>query len=130
MPRPFPYPTHRAKSLRVNQTEMEKRLWRHLRDRRKFGTKFRRQAPIGPYIVDFVSFDLKIIVELDGGQHSIQKDAPRTAFLEQEGFEVIRFWNNEIAENIDGVLLRIRTTVDMKRRQDPPSLDGRELEGG
>lgn len=98
-----------AKRLRRSQTEAEARLWHHLRDRGLNGCKFRRQVPIGPHVADFVSWDAKLIVELDGSQHATQeaKDEMRTLYLQKRGYSVLRFWNNEVFENIDGVLLTI-----------------------
>lgn len=100
-----------AKDLRKNSTEVEKLLWYHLRRERMGGMKFRRQEPIGKYIVDFVCFSKKLIIELDGGQHaedeSKKKDDVRDAWLRSRGFTVIRFWNNEILSNLYGVLEEI-----------------------
>jgi very-short-patch-repair endonuclease len=93
-----------ARSLRKNQTEAERRLWRELRQR-AIGVRFRRQAPIGPYIVDFVSFERKLVIELDGGQHlENPKDEIRDAWLTQSGLRVLRFWNNEVLANTEGVM--------------------------
>ena len=80
-------------------------LWNILRRRQVSGYKFRRQAPIGPYIVDFLCLEIRLVIEVDGGQHSEQAnyDARRTAWLESEGFKVIRFWNNEVLEETDSV---------------------------
>ena len=85
---------------------MERRLWYHLRDRRLGGAKFRRQLPIGPYIVDFVCVEIRLVIELDGGQHSEQVayDAARTAFIEHEGYRVVRFWNDEVLKETEAVL--------------------------
>ena len=100
-----------AKQLRNSETEAEKFLWTLLRAKKLNGVKFRRQAPIGVYVVDFVSFEKKLIIEIDGGQHSAEKnkeyDGIRTRWLESQGFRVIRFWNNDISQNIDGVITRI-----------------------
>jgi very-short-patch-repair endonuclease len=98
-----------ARHLRVNQTDVERRIWFRLRDRRLFGLEFRRQVPIGPFIGDFVCREHSLIVELDGGQHAsrIVADDRRTEWLERHGWRVIRFWNNDVIENIDGVLWRI-----------------------
>jgi very-short-patch-repair endonuclease len=92
--------------LRHNQTEAETRLWRVLRMHQLNGVHFRRQHAIGPYIVDFCSPSHKLIIELDGGQHLDQQeyDAERTAYLEAKGYHVLRFWNNEVMENLDGVV--------------------------
>ena len=97
-----------ARKLRNNLTEAEKKLWYHLRAYRKQGIKFRRQHPIGPYFPDFVNLAGKLIVELDGGQHFQSKaDQVRDAWLKKEGFTVLRFWDNEVLENIEGVLEKI-----------------------
>ncbi len=85
-------------------TESEKLLWSKLRNRR-IGVKFRRQQPIGKYIVDFVSFEKKLVIEVDGGQHMDSfADQKRDLYLRDAGFEVLRLWNNEVLGNIDGVL--------------------------
>ncbi len=99
-----------AIELRNKATDVECLLWRRLRNRRLEGVKFRRQQPIEEYIVDFVSFDKKLVIELDGGQHSENPgyDAQRDACLRANGFLVLRFWNNDVIENIDGVLEGIR----------------------
>lgn len=103
----------RQRELRRNATDAEKRLWSKLRNRQLDGLKFRRQSPIGRYIVDFVVESRKVILELDGGHHALQleTDAERTRVLESMGYIVMRFWNNEVIENIDGVLLDIRDTI-------------------
>ena len=93
-----------ARTLRQNQTDAEKKLWRLLRDRQLNGCKFRRQHPIPPYIVDFFCEEIGLIVEVDGGQHTPEKDAKRSEFLNQNNFKILRFWNNEVLENIKGVL--------------------------
>jgi very-short-patch-repair endonuclease len=97
----------RAKELRRNQTDAEQILWQKLRSRQLGGFKFRRQVPVGPYFADFLCLEARVIVEVDGGQHSEAKDAARTEALEKAGYRVIRFWNNEVIENIDGVLVRL-----------------------
>ena len=100
----------RARGLRRASTEAEKLLWQKLRARQLGGAKFRRQTPIGPYIVDFVSFEHRLVVEIDGGQHNMpqgrQHDLERTAWLKAQGFRVLRFWNNQVLTNIKGVLER------------------------
>jgi very-short-patch-repair endonuclease len=105
--------TAKARSLRKNQTDVEKLLWQQLRNRRLCNYKFRRQFSIAPYIVDFVCIELKLIIELDGGQHAhqAQYDDQRTLFLEQRGFKVLRFWNNEVIDNMEGVLESIRLAI-------------------
>ena len=96
----------RARELRRHATDAEKILWRALRDRDAINAKFRRQVPIGNYIVDFVCHAERLIIEIDGGQHAEQSqaDTRRTEFLEAEGYRVLRFWNNEVLKNLDGVL--------------------------
>ncbi len=104
--------TEKARALRKRSTEAERLLWSHLGAKRLGGLKFRRQEPIGRYIVDFVSFDRSLIVELDGGQHLQEKaeDDERTRWLESQGFRVLRFWNNEVMRNVLTVLKKIRET--------------------
>ena len=106
-----------AKELRYSETEAEKFLWTLLRAKKLNGVNFRRQAPIGVYVVDFISFEKKLIIEIDGGQHSDAKnkeyDEIRTKWLESQGFRVIRFWNNDISTNIDGVITRITEALEM-----------------
>ncbi len=94
-----------AKQLRKDQTDVEKILWKHLRLKQINGFKFRRQQPIGVYIVDFVCFEIKLIIELDGSQHieEKEKDAARDSWLKLQGFTVLRFWNNDIKNNKAGV---------------------------
>jgi very-short-patch-repair endonuclease len=102
-------PTKLAQTLRNNATDCERLLWLDLRQRRFGGHKFSRQIPIGPYVCDFVCRRAKLVIELDGGQHSANADADarRTRFLEAAGYKVIRFWNHEVIENRDGVLQAI-----------------------
>lgn len=94
-----------AKRLRREMTEAERKLWYALRDRRFAGWKFRRQETIDPYIVDFVCCSARLIIEVDGGQHSPNVDAERTRDLERQGYRLIRFWNNEVMDNLEGVLI-------------------------
>ena len=103
----------RARKLRRNSTDVERKLWHRIRDKQIDEFRFRRQRPIGKYIVDFVCLDAKLIVELDGGQHAgdAAYDQRRTAFLESLGYAVLRFWNNEVIENMDGVLQRLHETL-------------------
>jgi very-short-patch-repair endonuclease len=95
----------RARSLRRKMTETERLLWSKLRNRRFGQFKFRRQIPLGHYIVDFVCFDRRLVLELGGGQHTLQReyDATRTRWLEEQGFRVVRFWNHELREDKDAV---------------------------
>ncbi|WP_176592591.1 endonuclease domain-containing protein [Sphingobium sp. EM0848] len=106
----------RAKTLRRNATEAEKRLWNALRE--KFpNQKFRRQVPYGPYVADFLNFAGKLIIEVDGATHAerTQQDAARTRYFEAQGYQILRFWNYEVMENLDGVLTRI--SLSLKERE-------------
>jgi very-short-patch-repair endonuclease len=96
----------RARQLRKNPTDAERLLWQKLRLWQVDGCKFRRQQPLGPYIVDFVCLQKRLIVELDGGQHAQQKDYDkgRDGWLVGQGFLVLRFWNNDALKNIDGLM--------------------------
>lgn len=102
-----------AKLLRKNMTDAERLLWKYLRSKQVEGVKFRRQEPIGKYIVDFVSFEKRVVIEIDGGQHSDHqlKDAARDEWLKSQGFFVLRFWNHEVLRHIDAVVLKIADTV-------------------
>lgn len=118
----------RARSLRRNMTEAEKKLWAILRNRNVGGAQFRRQVPVGPYIADFLCGDAGLIVEADGGQHADNAaDAARDQFLRQRGFQVMRFWNNEILSNLDGVAAKILIALETTphpptaARRAPPS---------
>lgn len=96
------------RSLRGQQTDAERKLWFALRDRRLGGFKFVRQEAIGPYIVDFVCRERGLVIEVDGGQHAENKnDARRDAYLTSERYRVLRFWNNDVLINREGVLLSI-----------------------
>ena len=103
----------RARKLRENQTDVESKLWSRLRDRQIRGAKFRRQYPIGPYIADFCCVEQALIIELDGGQHADQSsaDQQRTNLMKNLGYRVLRFWNNEVHSNIEGVLERISEAI-------------------
>jgi len=109
-------PTQRAQELRANATDAERLLWVYLSARKVAGVGFNRQVPIGPFICDFVSRSAKLIVEVDGGQHdsNAAADDVRTGYLEAQGFRVIRFWNNQVLEQIEGVVGEIeRALADM-----------------
>jgi very-short-patch-repair endonuclease len=102
----------RARKLRASQTEAERKLWYALRDRRLAGLKFRRQHPQGSYTLDFFCEAAGLVVEVDGGQHSEETDAARTAYLEANGLLVLRLWNNEVLGNLEGCLVRIRELAE------------------
>ena len=102
----------RARRLRVDATDAERRLWYRLRSRQIGGAKFVRQDPIGPYVADFVCRELKLIIEVDGGQHATDKrDAVRDEWLSDRGYRVLRFWNNDVLANTDGVLESIAAAL-------------------
>jgi adenine-specific DNA-methyltransferase len=110
-----------ATPLRRDMTDVERKLWYALRNRQLGGFKFRRQATIGTYIVDFLCADANLVVELDGGQHDAAADAPRTAYIEARGYRVIRFWNIDVNESFDGVLQIIADAAAEGRRRRPSS---------
>lgn len=105
--------TARARSLRCAMTDAEHLLWRALRGKQLNGHRFRRQHPIGKYIADFACIEQKIVIELDGGQHQEQQvyDGQRSTFLAAQGWEILRFWNNDVLNNLDGVLSVIAKEV-------------------
>jgi very-short-patch-repair endonuclease len=108
-------------------TEAEKHLWWAVKDRRLQGYKFRRQHPVGPYVLDFACTECGVAIEIDGGQHvENARDVLRTAWLESEGWQVMRFWNNEILTNMPGVL---ETLLAALQRSPSPSLSLNEGEG-
>ena len=105
-----------ARVLRQNPTDAERRLWRHLRRKGLSGLRFRRQAPIGPYIADFYFAAQSLVIEIDGGQHCASADAARDAWLARHGYRVLRFWNNDVLSNTEAVLAAI-----LEGTQIPPS---------
>jgi very-short-patch-repair endonuclease len=125
--------TERSRRLRRDSTDAEHRLWYRLRARRLGGHKFVRQEPIGPFIVDFVCRERRLVIEVDGSQHAESKrDAARDKWLVDHGYRVLRFWNNEVFGNIDGVLETIVTAlaVDTPPHPDPlPASGEREKQG-
>ncbi len=107
--------TRKARELRSNPTAAERPLWVHLSASKRSGIRFNRQFPIGPFVCDFVARSIKLVIEVDGGQHDGQsdEDATRTRYLQSQGFRVIRFWNNQVLEQIDAVVAEIeRATAD------------------
>jgi primosomal protein N' (replication factor Y) len=101
--------TAKARSLRTGMTDAEHKLWYALRHKQLNNHRFRRQHPIGKYFADFACIEQKLLIELDGGQHQdqIEYDEQRTAFLQKNGWQVLRFWNNDVMSNLDGVLSTI-----------------------
>jgi very-short-patch-repair endonuclease len=123
--------TNTARHLRSRQTEAEKLVWKYLRARQLEGFKFRRQQPIDKFIVDFICLELRIIIEIDGGQHSIDKeiDAGRDNYLRNAGFKILRFWNHEVLENISGVIETIRNQCLVHPPLTPPVKGGGKESG-
>ncbi len=108
-------------------TDAEKLLWSHLRVRQLGGLKFRRQHPIGKYVVDFVCLSKKTIIEVDGGQHAIEseQDLLRDKWLKEEGYIVLRYWNDQVLKEIDSVLEDIVNKMEITLPQPLPSREGR-----
>ena len=100
-----------ARRLRRDMTDTERKLWAQLRSRQLENVKFRRQHPLGRYVLDFFAEDHRLVVELDGGQHTAEGDAERTAWLVAHGCRVMRFWNHEVMKQLDDVLEMIRQAV-------------------
>ncbi len=117
----------KARVLRSNLTDAEQVLWRHIRLRQIDNHKFRRQRPVGPYIVDFVCLEKKLVIEVDGGQHSDNKayDAARDQWLNTQGYRVLRFWNNDVLTNIEGVMEIVQRAMD-----EPPPVSSPGFGGG
>ena len=109
-----------ARKLRNKLTDAEQALWRHIRNRQLYGYKFRRQTPIGKYIVDFVCFEKRLIVELDGGQHEMHQDEDnrRSKGFESQGFKVIRFWNHDVLKQVEA----IKEVIALNLITPPPDL--------
>ena len=116
-------PTLRSRELRNNPTDAERKLWGALSNRRLNGVRFNRQVPIGPFICDLVARAPKLIIEVDGGQHAIEAvaDASRSRFPRERGYRVIRFWNNDVLQNIEGVVEAIVQTLADMPSPTPPA---------
>ena len=114
-------PTLRSRELRNNATEAERKLWSHLSARKLRGIRFNRQFPVGQFICDFVSREKRLVIEIDGGQHAMntEYDDRRTRFLNAQGYVVLRFWNNEVIDNLNGVLTRIGEALDNRPSPNP-----------
>ncbi len=110
-----------AKALRKQMTDAERLLWRHLRDRRLGGWKFKRQYPVGPYIVDFICVERNIVIEVDGGQHAEaeEQDKERSAYLNRMGYQVFRFWNNQVLQETEPVLEAIFAILSEGEQNSP-----------
>jgi very-short-patch-repair endonuclease len=116
----------RARSLRAASTDAERRIWRSLRSRQLMGCKLRRQHPIGPYIVDFICLERRLVIELDGSQHqeAVEHDAAQEALVRKRGFVVPRLWNNDVLRETRVALEKIRTVALLGRPSPPPSPTG------
>ena len=119
---------HRAAELRRNQTEAETKLWAYLRAHQANGVHFRRQHAIGNFVVDFCAPRKKLIIEVDGGQHLEQEeyDAERTRFRELQGYKVLRFWNDEILKDIEGVMRVILDVLENGDRFNMANIQGND----
>jgi very-short-patch-repair endonuclease len=118
----------RARKLRADMTDAERKIWTLLRTAFP-AWRFRRQVPIRQYITDFASHRARLVIEIDGGQHHEDIDAPRTAIIEKDGYRVIRFWNNDVLANIDGVATLLTKALDeTSPPPNPPPSRGRALE--
>ena len=119
-----PHTARFAHDLRANPTTAEIRLWSVLRKRQRSAARFRRQHPIGPFVVDFCALRLKLVIEVDGRQHVDLRayDQRRTAYLSAHGYRVLRFWNNQVMEDLNAVVIVIENTIDelIEAKKDPP----------
>jgi very-short-patch-repair endonuclease len=108
-------PLERARGLRRDSTDVEKLLWSRLRARQVSGAKFRRQVWLAGYIADFLCAEARLVIELDGGQHAlhVERDVLRTAALAGEGYRVLRFWNHEVIDNLEGVMATIAQALPL-----------------
>ena len=123
--------TSRARSLRQRSTRAERVLWLALRDRRLGGLKFARQQPLGPYYVDFVCRERRLIIEVDGGQHADSaSDRRRDVFLNTLGYRVVRVWNNEVLGNLEGVLQTLASELKIAPHPVPLPAGGERERGG
>jgi very-short-patch-repair endonuclease len=122
------FKTATARRLRLNSTDAERHPWNQLRSRALEGCKFVRQEPIGTYVVDFVCREHRLIIEVDGGQHADnEKDRIRDQWLTEHNYRVLRFWNNDVLGNMDGVLEVIATALHAESPPHPPASGGRPL---
>ena len=121
----------RARQLRRNHTEAERRVWARLRARQLNGVKFRRQHPVGSFVVDFCCPERRVIVELDGGQHAsrVLEDQRRTTFLVQRGYRVLRFWDNDVITHIEAVIEQIANAVSDPHPSPLPDRDCVVIQG-
>ena len=117
----MPTQKENARYLRKNMTPQERKVWDVIRNRQFYGYRFLRQYVIGVYIVDFICREKKLIIEIDGGQHNepknLEYDKQRSLYLESKGYRIIRFWNNEIDNNLTGVYQQLQKEFDIKEKQ-------------
>jgi very-short-patch-repair endonuclease len=111
--------TRTARTLRRQQIDAERRLWWALRGRQLSGVKFRRQQPIGSYVVDFCALDRKLVIEVDGGQHMERavEDAHRSSYLQRCAYAVLRFWNDDVLQRTEAVLEQIEQEIERTRQR-------------
>jgi very-short-patch-repair endonuclease len=117
---------HFARQLRANMSDAEQCLWRHLRQRQLADCRFRRQHPIGPFIVDFACIEKRLIVEIDGGQHNLSGDESRDSWFHRHAYRVLRFWNNDVlsrTEDVLGEILKVLTSVTHPHPSLPPQAE-------
>jgi very-short-patch-repair endonuclease len=114
-------PSQSARALRKRMTDAERLRWRHLRNRELGGWKFRRQYPVGPFIVDFICVEKNVVIEVDGGQHAENEalDLQRSAYLNKMGYRVLRFWNNEVLQETEAVLNAIFAILANGKQNSP-----------
>jgi very-short-patch-repair endonuclease len=125
MDKGYARPTAKARTLRNNATQAERILWRAISARKISNIRFNRQVPIGPFICDFAARSIGLVIEVDGGQHIEAIDANRTRYIETQGYRVIRFWNNDVLGNLDGVIEEIaRVIADMPSPDPSRSREG------
>ena len=119
-------PTERSRELRLNATDAERKLWSNLRARQVAGVRFNRQYPIGPFICDFVARSRGLVIEIDGGQHAqaATYDARRTCYIEERGYRVLRFWNNDVLTNLEAVVFEIEKALETQGMRDLSKPDG------
>ena len=120
MDKGYTRPTQRSRELRREMTEAERRLWSRLRSKQTAGVRFNTQYPVGDFFCDFVARSRGLVIEVDGGQHALATayDAERTRFLEERGYRVIRFWNDDVLNNLDGVVAEIERVLGEMGRRD------------
>lgn len=125
-----PMANERARQLRSNTTDAERKLWAHLRMLKSCGFHFRRQVSIDQFIVDFAGFSARLVIEVDGGQHGYseneKRDEARSHYLRKQGFAVVRFWNNDVLSNIEGVMHEILRALRVEYPHPNPSPQGGE----